>query len=142
MFEVGYVGSRGRQLVVLVDVNQAPAQLGVTNPNVNRPFFARQSARSAAWRSRRARERLTITACSGALGPTLLWGHLALGVLYASARQSTWSSDTDGVASFPNSYDLALQPRAGQLRCHGTSSRRPPSTRCRSRATVCWAAGR
>ncbi len=39
MFEVGYVGSRGRQLVVIVDVNQAPAQLGVVNSNVNRPFF-------------------------------------------------------------------------------------------------------
>ena len=40
MFEVGYVGSRGRQLVTLVDVNQAPAQIGVTNPNINRPFFS------------------------------------------------------------------------------------------------------
>ena len=39
MIEVGYVGSRARQLVVLVDVNQAAAELGVTNPNVNRPFF-------------------------------------------------------------------------------------------------------
>ena len=39
MVEVGYVGSRSRQLVVLVDVNQAPVELGVTNPNINRPFF-------------------------------------------------------------------------------------------------------
>jgi hypothetical protein len=36
--EVAYVGSRGRQLVLKTDQNQAPPVLGVTNPDVNRPY--------------------------------------------------------------------------------------------------------
>jgi hypothetical protein len=38
LVEVAYVGSRGRQLVVIADQNQAPPVLGVTDPNVNRPY--------------------------------------------------------------------------------------------------------
>jgi hypothetical protein len=36
--EVAYVGSRGGQLVVKTDQNQAPPVVGVTNPNLNRPY--------------------------------------------------------------------------------------------------------
>ncbi len=39
MVELAYVGSRGRQLVVKVDINQAPPVVGVTDPNLNRPFI-------------------------------------------------------------------------------------------------------
>jgi hypothetical protein len=38
MVELAYVGSRGRQLTLKTDQNQAPPVLGVTNENVNRPF--------------------------------------------------------------------------------------------------------
>jgi hypothetical protein len=37
--EAAYVGSRGRQLVVKVDINQAPPVIGVTNSDINRPFI-------------------------------------------------------------------------------------------------------
>jgi len=39
MVEVAYVGSRGRQMMVKGDPNQAPPVVGVTNQNINRPFF-------------------------------------------------------------------------------------------------------
>jgi hypothetical protein len=38
MVEVAYVGTRGRQYLIKAAPNQAPATLGVTNNNVNRPF--------------------------------------------------------------------------------------------------------
>ena len=37
MAEIAYVGSRGRQLTLKTDLNQAPPTLGVTDQNVNRP---------------------------------------------------------------------------------------------------------
>ena len=40
LVEVAYVGSRGGQLVLKTDQNQAPPIVGVTNPNVNRPYAA------------------------------------------------------------------------------------------------------
>ena len=39
MAEVAYVGSQGRQMVIKVDINQAPPVVGVTDANVNRPFI-------------------------------------------------------------------------------------------------------
>jgi hypothetical protein len=39
MAEVAYVGSQGRQMVIKVDINQAPAVVGVSDANVNRPFI-------------------------------------------------------------------------------------------------------
>jgi hypothetical protein len=38
MVELAYIGSRGRQLTLKTDQNQAPPTVGVTNQNVNRPF--------------------------------------------------------------------------------------------------------
>ena len=39
MVEAAYVGSQGRQMVLKVDINQAPPVVGVTDSNVNRPFI-------------------------------------------------------------------------------------------------------
>ena len=39
MTEVAYVGSQGRQMVIKVDINQAPPVVGVSDANVNRPFI-------------------------------------------------------------------------------------------------------
>ena len=39
MAEVAYVGSQGRQMVIKVDINQAPPVVGVSDANVNRPFI-------------------------------------------------------------------------------------------------------
>ncbi len=38
LVEIAYAGSRGRQLMAKVNPNQAPAVVGVTNSNINRPF--------------------------------------------------------------------------------------------------------
>ena len=43
MVEAAYVGSQGRQMVVKVDINQAPPVVGVTDSNRNRPFFVQQN---------------------------------------------------------------------------------------------------
>ena len=39
MVEAAYVGSQGRQMVLKVDINQAPPVVGVSDSNVNRPFI-------------------------------------------------------------------------------------------------------
>ena len=39
MVEAAYVGSQGRQMVLKVDVNQAPPVVGVSDANVNRPYI-------------------------------------------------------------------------------------------------------
>ena len=39
MAEAAYVGSQGRQMVIKVDINQAPPVVGVSDANVNRPFI-------------------------------------------------------------------------------------------------------
>ena len=39
MLEVAYVGSQGRDMVIKVDINQAPPVVGVSDANVNRPFI-------------------------------------------------------------------------------------------------------
>jgi hypothetical protein len=39
MVEAAYVGSQGRQMVLKVDINQAPPVVGVSDNNVNRPFI-------------------------------------------------------------------------------------------------------
>ena len=46
MVEVAYVGSQGRQMVIKVDINQAPPVVGVTDANVNRPFITLAPARA------------------------------------------------------------------------------------------------
>jgi hypothetical protein len=40
MLEVAYSGSQGRNMALKTDFNQAPPIVGVTLPNINRPFFA------------------------------------------------------------------------------------------------------
>jgi hypothetical protein len=39
MVEAAYVGSQGRQMVLKMDINQAPPVVGVSDSNVNRPFI-------------------------------------------------------------------------------------------------------
>jgi hypothetical protein len=40
MLEVAYSGSQSRDMALKTDFNQAAPKLGVTNPNINRPFFS------------------------------------------------------------------------------------------------------
>src|SRR5258708_39798623 len=39
MAQAAYVGSQGRQMVLKIDINQAPPVVGVSDSNVNRPFI-------------------------------------------------------------------------------------------------------
>ena len=39
LVEVAYVGSRGRQMVLKVDINQAQPVVGISDANVNRPYI-------------------------------------------------------------------------------------------------------
>ena len=104
MVEAGYVGSRGRQMVTMVDVNQAPATLGVTNPNVNRPFFGVNPALAAVVQSQ---SRGTLD-YHGLLTRVVrrFAGGTSFSASYTFGKAIDLSSDTDGGTTFPNPYDL------------------------------------
>jgi hypothetical protein len=104
MVELGYVGARSRQLVVLVDVNQAPVELGVTNPNVNRPFFDSHPSVGSVAQSQ-SRGTLDYHALQARLVRRFSGG-VSLQVSYTFGKAIDLSSDTDGTAPFPNSNDL------------------------------------
>jgi hypothetical protein len=104
MLEVGYVGSRGRQLVILIDVNQAPAQLGVTNPNVNRPFFDVNPSLGSVVQST-SRGTLDYHALQARFVRRLSGG-LSFHNSYTFAKGIDLASETDGFSSFPDSYNL------------------------------------
>lgn len=105
MFELGYVGARGRQLVILVDVNQAPAQLGVTNPNVNRPFFGVNPALGSVLQSQ-SKGTLDYHALQARFVRRLSAG-LSVTASYTFGKAIDLASETDGLTAFPNAYDLA-----------------------------------
>ena len=63
MVEVAYVGSRGRNMLLKGDPNQAPPVVGVTDQNVNRPYATPRRRCGASVRCR-APGRSTTTACS------------------------------------------------------------------------------
>ena len=104
MVELGYIGARARQLVVLVDVNQAPAQLGVTNPNVNRPFFSVNPTLGTVAQSQ-SKGTLEYHAFQTRLVRRFSNGFSATSS-YTFGKAIDLSSDTDGFSAFPNSYDL------------------------------------
>ncbi len=105
MLEVGYVGSRARQLVVLVDVNQAPAELGVSNANVNRPFFRVNPTLGSVAQSQ-SNGTLDYHALQARFVRRFAQGFSAT-ASYTYSKAIDLSSDTDGLSTFPNSYDLA-----------------------------------
>ena len=106
MVDIGYVGSRGRQLVVLVDVNQAPATLGVTNPNVNRPFFHVNPTLASVIQST-PRGTLDYHALQARFVRRFSDG-LSFQTAYTFGKAIDLDSETDGLSRFPNSYDLAF----------------------------------
>ena len=106
VFEVGYIGSRGRGLIVGPDVNQAPPVVGVTNPNIDRPFY-------------KINPGLTQVRQNQSKG-TLDYHGLQVSFVrrfkngFSFYNAYTWSkaidlaSDTDGNSDFTNSYNWAL----------------------------------
>jgi hypothetical protein len=104
MFEIGYLGSRGRQIVVRKDVNQAPAKVGVTNPNVNRPFFAINPTLGAVAQSTSAGT-LDYHALQARFLRRFANG-ISLTASYTFGKAIDIGSQSDGSASFTNSYDF------------------------------------
>jgi hypothetical protein len=104
MVDIGYVGSRGRQLVVLVDVNQAPATPGVTNANVNRPFFRVNPTLASVVQST-PKGTLDYHAVQARLVRRFSGG-LSFQTSYTFGKAIDLDSETDGLSRFPNSYDL------------------------------------
>jgi hypothetical protein len=104
MFEIGYIGSRGRQLVVLVDVNQAPARVGVTNVNVNRPFFTTNPTLATVVQSTSAGT-FDYHALQARVVRRLTAG-LSTSAAYTFGKAIDLDSNTDGTTAFPNAYDL------------------------------------
>jgi hypothetical protein len=104
MFELGYVGSRARQLVVIVDVNQAPAQLGVTNSNINRPFFRVNPALGTVAQSQ-SKGTLDYHALQARFVRRFSAGWSVTGS-YTFGKAIDLASETDGFTTFPNAYDL------------------------------------
>jgi TonB dependent receptor len=104
MVEIGYVGSRGRQLVVGVDVNQAPARLGVTDPNVNRPAYGVNGTLASVVQSQ-SRGTLDYHGLLTRFVRRYSQG-FAVTTSYTFGKAIDLASDTEGFATFPNSYDL------------------------------------
>ena len=63
MVEVAYVGSRGRQMLIKGDPNQAPPVVGVTDQNINRPYASAGAGAADHRYGAEQRARSTTTAC-------------------------------------------------------------------------------
>jgi len=105
MAEIAYVGSRTRQALVKDDYNQAPPVLGVTNSNINRPYFG-------------------LFPALGQIGTVTSEGFLNYNGLllkfsrrfangfsffnaYTFGKGIDYASDNDGTVSYTNVYDRA-----------------------------------
>ena len=139
LVEIGYVGSRGRQLVLLVDVNQAPAQFGVTNPNINRPSFHVNPALASVIQST-SRGTLDYHALQARFARRFS-GRLSFQNSYTYGKAIDLDSETDGFSRFPDSSNVDIT--AARLpTTSGTCCRRTGSTRSLSLGTAGLVAGR
>ena len=95
MVELAYAGARGYDYVIKVDINQAPAVVGVTNSNVNRPYITLQP-------------RLLGLSQSKSFGD--LWYH---GLLAKVQRRFANGFSLLGAYTFAKSIDYASDNEAG-----------------------------
>jgi hypothetical protein len=104
LVEVAYAGSRGRDMMAKLDPNQAPPVVGVTNSNINRPYFSINPA-------------LTTLGQAASIGWVDYNGLLVkfqrrfadnFSFLnsYTLGKSIDINSDNDGTVSFTNVYDL------------------------------------
>jgi hypothetical protein len=101
--EVAYVGSRGRQLVLKTDQNQAPPVLGVTNPDVNRPY-AQVSPLLRTVGTVETSGTVDYHALLAKLQRRFARGFSFL-VSYTYGKAIDLASDNDGVVTLTNVYD-------------------------------------
>jgi hypothetical protein len=109
MVEVAYAGSKGRQMMAKVNPNQAPAVLGVTDSNVNRPM----ASLAPALRNIGQAASIGYVDYNGLL--VKFQRRFANNFSFLNAY--TWgkaidiNSDNDGDVSFQNVYDIERQNR-------------------------------
>lgn len=105
MLEIAYAGARGRQYLLKGNPNEAPATVGVTNSNVNRPYFLL----APALRDVGQVQSEGILNYHGLL--TKLQRRFANGIsllaAYTFAKAMDYNSDNDGLVTVLNVYDIA-----------------------------------
>jgi carboxypeptidase family protein len=103
LVEVAYVGSRGRQLAVKTDQNQAFPTVGVTDPNVGRPYFALSPALATVGTVQTSGT-LAYHALLVKLERRFAGGFSFLGA-YTYGKAIDLASDNDGGVTLTNVYD-------------------------------------
>ena len=104
MVELTYAGARGRQYMSKVNPNAAPATVGVTNQNVNRPYFSRWPLLGNVGQAASIGE-LDYHGFLAKVQRRFANGFSLLGS-YTFAKTIDINSDNDGDVSFINVYNI------------------------------------
>jgi hypothetical protein len=104
MVELAYAGARGRQYMAKGNPNQAPATVGVTNQNINRPYFSSWPLLGNVGQARSIGE-LDYHGFLAKVQRRFANGFSLLGS-YTFAKTIDINSDNDGDVSFINVYDI------------------------------------
>lgn len=104
MVELAYAGARGRQYMAKVNPNAAPATVGVTNQNINRPYFSRWPLLGNVGQAASIGE-LDYHGFLAKVQRRFANGFSLLGS-YTFAKTIDINSDNDGDVSFINVYDI------------------------------------
>ncbi len=105
MLEVAYAGARGRQYLLKGDPNEAPATVGVTNSNVNRPFATLAPLLRDVGQVQSAGV-LNYDALMVKFQRRFANGFSVLGS-YTFAKALDYNSDNDGAVTVANIYNIA-----------------------------------
>jgi hypothetical protein len=104
MLELAYAGSRGRQYLLKGNPNEAPATVGVTNSNVNRPYATLAPALRDVGQVR-SDGVLNYHAFLGKFQRRFANGFSLL-TSYTFAKSMDYNSDNDGLVTVANVYDI------------------------------------
>ena len=105
MLELAYAGSRGRQYLLKGDPNEAPATVGVTNSNVNRPFATLAPALRTIGQVQ-STGILDYQALLAKFQRRFANGFSVL-TSYTLAKAQDYNSDNDGTVTVANVYNIA-----------------------------------
>jgi hypothetical protein len=104
MVELAYAGARGRQYMMKGDPNQAPPTVGVTNQNVNRPYYSVAPALTSVGQAQ-SRGELDYHGLLAKVQRRFANGFSLLGS-YTFSKSIDLNSDNDGSVSFLNVYNI------------------------------------
>ena len=110
MVELAYVGSRGRQITLKTNLNQAPPILGVTTATSTGRRSPSARPPCVTWAPCRARAPSTTTPSSSRAMRRFSNGFSAL-VSYTFGKTIDLTSDNDGGVTLTNIYEPQLRPR-------------------------------